>query len=432
MYYGWKIVGVTSISHSISVGFVFYSYGVFLKALAAEFGGGRLSVSFGLTAMHIAIGILSPFLGHALDHRSIRKIMCLGAVFMSLGFFFAAQITALWQFYVILGVFLGMGGAMMGGLPGSKLVVNWFVKRRGMALGITTMGVSMSGVIMAPVATQLIGAIGWRNTFMIYGALIFVVVVPLAWWFIVNRPEDMGLFPDGASTPPLEPDLVSPPVETLAPGEELMEQSSPTEWSTRDTLRDRNFWIIALLFSCIFFSMSATLTHLIPHTTDLGFSPEKAAFVISATAGMAVAGKFVFGFIADHVDSRLALWISIAFQVAGTFMFPTALTYPVLLLAGGLFGFGMGGIAPLWRLLVGEVFGRRSFGRVMGLMNPCMLPIRAAGVPFAGYVFDQMGNYTIAFRTFLGLYFVAACMVFLLPVEKVNSQQAMTERPGEA
>lgn len=423
MFYGWKIVGVSALSHSISVGFVFYSYGVFLKALAEEFGGGRFEVSFGLTMMNIAIALISPFLGHALDHRSIKKIMCLGACLMGIGFFLASQITALWQLYVVFGGVLGFGAAMMGGLTGSKLVVNWFTRRRGMALGIATMGVSFSGVIMGPIATKLIAAIGWRHTFMIYGCVIIGVVVPVAWRYVVNHPQDIGLNPDGDPGPPPPREVREEAVVPVAP--EALEEDAVVpvklddvpgrkEWSAREAIRDGKFWTISILFGVIFFSMSAMLTHLIPHGTDLGYSPEKAAFLLSATAGMAVVGKFVFGYIADHLDTRIALWLCLAFQATGTFLFIRVESYPLLIMTGGCFGFGMGGVAPLWRLLVVETFGAPSFGRVMGIMNPCMLPIRVAGVPFAGWIFDRTGSYGPAFQTFVCLYIVAACMTLLV------------------
>ena len=411
MYYGWKIVGVTFVTLFISVGFIFYSYGVFFNALQAEFGGGRLGVSLGIAIMNVAMGVMAPFLGRVSDKGSIRTVMLVGAVMMPAGFFLASQVNAIWQFYFLLATLMGGGAALIGQLPSSTLVTNWFIRRRGTALGVATMGISMSGVIMPPLSTYLIAEIGWRNTFVVYGFAGLVIVLPLVRSLVVNRPEDMGLLPDGDD--PLNPD---------DPESALMTDAEQRQWSTRDILLDRDFWAITLPISLCFFSMGATLIHMIPLASDRGIDPARAAYVLSTCAIVGVFGKVLFGWIADHIDTRIALWLAIGFQAIGTLLIMRAFTLPSLLVAGGVFGLGMGGIVPLWGSLVGEVFGRSSFGRVMGLMSPCMLPIQALGVPYAGYIFDQTGTYDIAFRTFLVVYVLAAAILFTLRQREVDQR----------
>ena len=412
MFYGWRIVGVSFVTLFISVGFIFYSYGVFFKALTAEFGGSRLDVSIGLAVMSVAMGVLGPFLGRAVDKWSIRNIMLVGTVWMSVGFFMAARVTALWQFYLILGTVLGAGAAMIGQLPSSTLVANWFVRRRGMALGVATMGVSMSGVIMPPLSTRIIEAIGWRNAFYVYGLVAMAVLIPLVRSLVVNRPEDRGLMPDGDD----DPQHADPPLASV------IREHEEADWRTADILRDRDFWAITVVIGLCFFAMGATLTHTIPHATDMGFSASSAAFVLSVCALVGVIGKVLFGWIADHIDTRIALWAAIGFQAMGTILLMRAHTYPLLLAALGVFGLGMGGVVPIWGSLVGEVFGRASFGRVMGLMSPCMLPIQAFGVPYAGYVYDHTGSYDVAFRTFLVVYVLAAITLLSLRQREVDQR----------
>jgi MFS family permease len=415
MYYGWKIVATTFVTNFITVGFIFYSYGVFFKALAADIGGSRLGVSFGLTIMSIAAAIVAPFIGHALDRRSIRNIMCCGAVLMATGFFLASRMNTLWQYYILLGSFMGLGAIMMGGLAGSTLLANWFFRRRGTALGISTMAVSLSGMVMAPLATQLIAANGWRYTFVIYGWVVLGLAAPLVWLVIINRPEDIGLNPDGAEHVPLTDQADVPePMVPLAPGDQMIDLPAHVEWSALGTLRDRNFWSIAITLALNFCAIGGILVHIVNHATDLGFSASKAAFVLSTMAGLGVASKFLFGWLTDRIDTRYALWIAIGLQVAGTALLIVVRTYPALLVSGAIFGLGMGGIFPIQAFLIAEVYGRRSFGRVMGLMGPCMLPIQIAGIPFAGYIFDQKESYTPAFLTFVALYLVAACVLLLL------------------
>jgi MFS family permease len=394
MFYGWRIVSVVFLTHFISVGLVFYSYGVFFKTLATEFGGSRLGVATGLVIMNVVVAAISPYLGRMVDHRSIRKIMCGGACLMAAGFLAAARVEALWQLYLLMGTLLAVGAAMLGELTGSALITNWFSERRGIALGVSGMGISLSGLAMAPVATLLIAAIGWRGTFLVYGVVTLTTVVPAVWFTVVNRPEDMGLLPDGAQV------STKPPA---AAGLSPIAAAAPLDWSVRGTLRELNFWVIALVVGLNFCANGAVLTHIIPYATDIGVDPLKAAWVLSTMAGFGVLGKLLFGWIADRVPKRVAFWI-----------------------ATGLQGLGMGGVIPLWGALIGAGFGRQAFGRVMGLMAPVMLPVHVLGIPYAGWIYDRTGNYEIAFLTFIGIYVLAIAALLLLRLPDVEPGSATT------
>ena len=417
MFYGWRIVTVAFVTNFIAVGLVFYSYGVFFKALAAEFGGSRFGVATGLAIMNIAIGVCAPFLGQALDRSSIRNVICLGAVLTAVGFFLASQIEALWQFFAVMGTFLALGVMAVGPLTGATLVANWFTERRGVALGIAGMGISASGFAMAPLATLLIGAIGWRDTFLVYGAVPLIVVVPLAWLVVVNRPERMGLRPDGVQDP-----AEAAPVPGASPA-----PASEPDWSTRRALGQRNLWVIAIAIALNSCTNGAMLTHIVPHATDIGFEPLAAAWVLSSIAGFGVAGKLLFGWIADRIDKRLTLWCATGLQGLGVVLIMSAEQYHLLLLAGMVYGLGMGGMPPLMGALLGAAFGRFRVGRMIGLMNPIMLPIRVLGIPYAGWIFDRTGSYQIAFLTFIGLCVASMLVLVFLRLPEVEPG---TEPPG--
>jgi MFS family permease len=417
VFYGWKIVGITFLTHFISVGFIFYSYGAFFKALAGEFGGSRLGVAVGLAIMNVVAGLISPFLGRAIDRGSVRVIMCVGAVLMAIGFVLLSRIAALWQFYTLLGTVLAFGSAMLGALAGSTLVARWFVARRGTALGIATMGISLSGLAMAPAATQLIATIGWRSSYLVYGIVTFVVV-PAVWWLVVDRPEDLGLRPDGVPShgPPSDPDA---PMQG-APVDPMLDPGAAIPGGALATLRVPNFWVIGMVVALNFTANGAVLTHIIPHATDIGYSALSASLVLSAMAGTGVVGKVLFGWVADRIEKRVATGIAIGLQGAGVFLILNVTGYVPLLCAGAVFGLGMGGIVPLWGALIGASFGRQVFGRVMGLMSPVMIPVMSVGIPYAGWIFDRTGSYAIAFRTFVGVYALAAVVLAALRIPEVE------------
>jgi MFS family permease len=435
MFYGWRIVSVVFLTHFISVGLVFYSYGVFFKALAEDFGGSRLGVATGLAILNVVVGLLSPFVGRAVDRGSIRHIMCAGAFLMAIGFMIGSRIEALWQFYVVIGTFLSLGTVLMGALAGSTLVANWFTERRGTALGISGMGISLSGLAMAPIATALIAAIGWRNTFLLYGAVTLVAVVPAVWLVIVNRPEDLGMAPDGEAVPS-EP--VPPAGQAVgvglpaAPERPRLNAPFASEWSARDSMRNRNFWVIGLVIALNFCANGAVLTHIIPHATDIGFEPLAAAWVLSTIAGLGVVGKVVFGWIVDRVPKQVAVWIATGLQGVGVALILNVEGYRSLLLAGAIFGLGMGGGVPLWGALIGAGFGRMAFGRVMGLMTPVMVPVQILGIPYAGWIYDRTGSYDIAFTSFLGVYGLAMFVLLLLRLPEVEPGTASRTAPESA
>ncbi len=416
---GWRIVSVAFLCLFVSVGFSFYSYGALFKALVDEFGGSRLGVSLGSSVLFAVTGLLAPFLGHQIDHRSIRKMMALGAVVTAVGFASVSLIGALWQFYFVFGSLVAVGLALMGQLPASALVSNWFVRRRGMALGVSSMGVSLSGLVMAPLATWLVAVVGWRGTFLVFAGVTLVVVLPVTLIFIVDRPEDLGQLPDGRRRPPTSEQVVREPALPLSSGEPMLELPTEDvgEERARRLHRDRNFWVIAIAVALNFCGNGAILTHMIPHATDLGFTAVDAALILSVAAGVGALGKLVFGWIADHADLRFAMWLATGLQTVSLLLLLALLdtsSYAALMFAVGVFGLGMGGIVPLWGSLVGAAFGRRNFGRAMGLMSPVMLPIQLWGIPFAGWAFDRFGSYRIAFTTFLALYLGAMGMMFLL------------------
>jgi MFS family permease len=399
-FLGWKMVLVAFSIDFVAVGFFFYSYGVFFKAIAEDFGGSRLGVAIGLTVTNAVGAIAAPYVGRALDKYPLRNVMGIGALFMAFGFLGLSFVQNELQFYLVLGLFIGFGASSMGNLATSKLVTNWFDKRRGTALGIAAAGVSLSGVIMPYISAELIENFGWRQGFLVYSAFTFLVVVPLIFRLVISRPEDVGLRPDGAMPIKFDDGSILPPVEKAPPKMRLLE-----------LFKEHNFRMIVLTFSLLFCSMSATLTHMIPRLTDFGYTLVEASLVMSLCAGFGVVGKLSFGWLSDRLSVRKVMAIVIFMQFTGQYLMFSSLDYLTFAIGASMFGYGVGGVVPMHGAVVGKTFGRDRFGAVLGLMRPAMFPIQILGVPFAGWIFDVTGSYDIAFQVFLGLYFLAALAV---------------------
>jgi MFS family permease len=401
-------VGAAFVVEFIAVGFYFYSFGVYLKAIDAALAGSRLGVSLGMTVTGAVGAMIAPFMGRALDRYSIRRIMILGAVVLSVAFALLSRVTAIWQFYLVLGTCFAFGMSMMGGLATAKLVTNWFQARRGIALGVSGVGISLSGVVMPLVAAWLLSEVGWRGGFLVYAFGTFAVVVPVVRLFVVNRPEDIGQRPDGIAPPPEESDATSAEVS----------------WSTRQILTSRNYWAIALPFAMSFSSLSAVLIHLVPHATDIGIPMERAAPVLASAAAAGALGKLVFGRLVDLVEPRVAIWTSLGTQLVGLLMIMQDPGYAGLVAGALVFGLGMGGIVPLHGAVTALAFGRLSFGKAMGLMRPVQFTIGLIGVPLAGWIFDTTGSYDLAWKFFCGVFVVASLLIAALRLRRAQRPPA--------
>lgn len=416
MFYGWRIVGIAAASQGLSVGTTFFSYGVFVKPLAAEFEAPRLVVVLGLTLLMLVQGLVSPSLGRLLDGHSTRAVMALGALICAIGFFGLSYSTALWQVGVLFGSLIAVGSHMFGPLATSTLVANWFHLQRGRALGVTAVGASIGGLIFPIVATRLIQQFGWRGATMAFAGVLVLFAAPL-WHLVVNRPELVGETPDGGhsgeafETPTDEAGAAATTKGHPKPGSETEDQP---------LLRSRNFWVITAIIGLAFCSTSTLIAHLVPYATDLGFEPQRAALLMSAYAGAGLIGRLVCGYLVDRVDKRLASWIVFAVLTAGWGALVVAPSYSALFVASIGMGLGVGGIMPLWGALTGACFGRAIFGHAMGLMTPLMLPFNLAGAPIAAYAFDRTGSYTLVLSAFLGTFILGAAVIAFLRIPRVE------------
>lgn len=406
IYYGWKIVAVAFFVDFIAVGFFFYSYGVFFKALAEEFGGSRLDVSIGITLVNIVSAVISPFLGKALDSYPIRSVMIFGTVTLSLGFFLLSLIATQWQLYFILATLIAFGSSAMGGLSTAKLVTNWFFTKQGRALGIATMGISLSGVAMPIISAWMIQQYGWRAGFTVFGAVTLLCVLPVVLRYVITSPAELKSKHQPSSG-----------TAEATQTDNIISRQSGEHWSIKQALGNRNFWLVVVTFALLFCCNGATLTHMVPRVTDMGFSLTQAAPILSFAAAAGVIGKVIYGWITDYSNARIAIWIAIFCQFIGQFFLLNADSYGSLTVAAMIFGFGMGGMVPIHGSLVSSLFGQKGFGYIMGLMRPAMLPIMVSGIPLAGWIYDTTGNYDLAFEIFMILYVLAAIAVVFIDEE---------------
>jgi predicted MFS family arabinose efflux permease len=402
------MVGAALMVQGFSVGLTQYAFPLFLKPVAEEFGASRSSVASGYSGLAVAMAALGPFLGHALDRRSLRAILCAGAALMACGFALIASVPQLWLAGLLFAGVVGPGAMAAGPMSASKLVANWFLRRRGLALGIASTGTSLGGFLLPPLLTLAIERFGWRGAIVAMALALVGIALPILAFAVVGSPEERGLGPDGDPPPP--------PAQRGAAGR-------APERGFRELLRDRSFLAITLAIGSVFAILGGLLTNLHAYATDLGISAERASLLLSSFSAFGIVGKLTFGAIADRWDKRGLVWIAMGMLAVFLGVLLARPSYGWLAAGSAVGGLAIGGFLPLWGALIADCFGREAFGRVMGLMGPLMLPLNVTALQLAPWSFDSTGSYQLAIRLFLGWLALAACALGLV---------RLPPRPGQA
>src|SRR5215467_5955673 len=196
-YYGWLIVAIAFVTMAIGVtGRTAFS--LLLPPLIEEFKWDRGLAAGAFSFGFLVSAVLSPFVGRVVDARGPRIVILTGVALMSAGLLLAPFVTSLWQLYATLGVAVGGGANMMTYTVHSQFLPNWFVRRRGLSIGIAFAGVGVGAIVLLPWLQSIILADGWRVSCRAMALLVIFVAAPLN-VLVWKKPEDIGLQPDGAS-----------------------------------------------------------------------------------------------------------------------------------------------------------------------------------------------------------------------------------------
>ena len=394
---GWSIVGFTFVMQFCVIGTAYYAFGVFLKPLAEALDADRFSVSLAVTGQTLVMGLLSPFVGRWLAEYSIRLLLSVGVLLMAVGFLLTSFASELWHLYIAFGLIVSSGMILAGPLPNSTLLANWFIAKRGTALGISQIGISISGTVLVPVVGALVLNLGWRETCQLFALALPLLLLPLILLLARRSPEDVGLHPDGADHPP-----------AAAPAD------PQGAWTVRRALSDRRTWAITLLIGPSFMAIQGVVLSLYAHATDLGFTDLQAGSLVATATLFGAIAKPLFGGLTDYLNTRWVVAAAILAQVLGVAVLIVASSYALVAIGGALFGLGYGAMSPLMAVLIAKLFGRESFSRVMGAINPLMMPFNLIGFPLANAIYEGTGSYVPAFATLIFAYAASGIAVYWL------------------
>lgn len=395
-FYGWVVV-VTFFLIGTTIWGIRYSFGVFFKSIEGDFELTRAVTSAIFSTQLVLGGSFSILSGWTLDRYGPRIVLFLMGLFTGLGLLITSQTNAAWQLFITYGLFLAMGTSPIYTAVMAS-VSRWFDKKRGLALGIASSGTGLGQVVVAPFATYLITGFDWRLALIVIGLLTWVIVMPLS-RLLKKDPQEVGALPDGTKTPPLG-------------GEGEEKHLSPDYFSLSQSFRTTSFWLILFGFLLFGADLFLVLTHLVPHITDIGFSPAQAASIFSLAGASAVIGRIFISFASDRIGRKAASVICILLHAVAMVWLIWAEELWQLSLFAIVFGLGWGGYGPSMAALIGDTFGLGKIGAIIGVLDAGFGIGAGLGPVIGGLIFDIRQSYFLAFL----LDAVAMVVVALLTV----------------
>ncbi len=384
LFYGWIIVICCVIVQTMQYS-IQYSFGIFFKPIAADFGWSRAATSGAYSVLMLAAGAAAIPMGWLAEKYGPTKIIALAGFLTGLSMVLTSRVSELWQLYLAFGFIQGIA---IGGTIAitSGLAARWFFKRRGLALGLVSAAIGIGTLIGPPVAERLITNFGWPWASLIIGIVTGTVII-VSSLFLKSGPESMGLKPYGqtADTGKLN--------GSAKKGREL----KTAQITLGSAIHTSPVWILTSLFFLLNVSVQVVMVHIANYATDLGFDPLVAAIIMSVIGIGSIIGRLVMGFVADRVGSVNSLIFTSLLLCASLVWLIFARELWMLYVFAIFFSFAYGGEVPQIPLLISQFYG---LGAVISLTAVTTAGIRAGGGLgswLGGEVFDLSHSYTIAF-----------------------------------
>lgn len=413
-FYGWIILAISTLALIISNGLTIGGIPIFYKWIREDFvSTGAIEASkaesfiaFGATLTFLLSGLSSPIAGWLIQKISLRTMMIFGCFILGGGLLLYSQSTTPNLVYfarILMGASLGFVGV----LANSVLVSNWFVKKRGLALGILLTGTSIGGVLIPQIANPLIQNFGWRTAMVLVSLIIWLILLPAIIFLVKNKPSDLGIFPDGD-----EPDV----------REEIEEKESYTSkpqnqgMTLLEAMKTPLFWIFGLCAALVFYPIFVTSQQFILYlqTPKIGLTAQQGSYALSALFAVSIGGKFIFGLLSDKISPTRVMLICCTVMFLST-LFLLSLTATTAFIFLIPFGLGYGGTFVLLQRLVADFFGSRDYPKILGVITVIEVVGAAIGGIITGRLADAAGgDYTQAFYAVILVTAFALGLVVLL------------------
>jgi len=372
-----------------------HSYAVFLVAFLEEFRWSRAETSLAFSVSQLVGGASAPFVGALVDRLGPRRLVLLGGSILALGLLGSAYLHALWQLIVLYGILMTIGANCLGLVVFVPMLSRRFVNNRGMAISVVQSANGFARAVSAPVAQILISGIGWRSAYLAQGALMTVLVWPLAALF--SRDDA----PARVSS--------SSPSSSVA-----TDRPARRDWTLAEAIATPHFWLLFTVYLCTGLGSFFVSLHQLAFAVDVGFDKLYAASVLGMGALLSVAGTIVTGTLSDHIGRELSAVLAYAVSIVGVIcaLFITGPDHAWLLwIHACFFGLTWGARGPAVTAKTADLFPGPNLGAILGVITVGTGIGSAVGAWGAGWIFDISGSYRLAFVASIVSYLVG-CAAF--------------------
>jgi MFS family permease len=394
-FYGWFVVAGASLLAFVVVGVGFYCLAVLFDGLCREHGWPPTSVALATSLFFVTTGLAGALVGRGVDRVGPRVFFVPGALLMAGALVWIGQIDAAWQLNIAYPL-LAVGFAMAGTVPNNALVTRWFVTRRALAMSLSQSGVSLGGIVLVPVTTAVIIEYGVGVATQGLAVLLVAMTAIVTLLLVRSSPELVGQQPDGFSAP--------------AGGDHESLARQHSVWSSRELLATRAFWVTVVAFSGILFCQVATAMHQLAMLRER-LEPSSAALAVSATAAASIVARLVVGRFADRWNKRRLGSVLMLIQAVALLMFAISTRPWVMFCASMVFGFTIGNIFMLQSLIVGELFGMKSFGKAFGLLQLVTQVASGLGPYLLSLMVESLGGYQLGMLPLVVLAVLSAAVL---------------------
>ena len=423
LYYGWIIVGTALIINGASAPLNPVIFSFFIGPMREEMGWSVGAVSLALTFRLVASAITAPLLGWMIDRfgpRALGLFSGLAAAGTLVGLYYVRE---LWMLYLL---FALSGGVGIGAGPGGNLltlvpVSKWFISKRGRAVSIATAGMAI-GTVLAILAGQwMIQTVGWRQAWVVFGALVAIIIAPLSLLFLRDSPSDLGLRPDGLDDKALGHSSEEKHSYRIA--------SVETDWTAKEVVRNPVTWLIIAALAIGGFASSGALVHRVAFWEQIGMSPALVAFGTVMDPLIFSFSVVIFGFVAERMETRhLGLFGGLVWSLSMLPMILSTGQASTIFAHNIVWAMGAGAYVTANNLIWPNYFGRRFLGTIRGIVLPVQVAASGLGAPLYGVLLDAGLPPTTLWMVSAVLFAAAGLFLFLSrpPQREPSAQETLS------
>ncbi len=394
----WWLVIAGCITHAVNTGFSYFGMSAFFPSFEREFGWSRAAISGAFSLARAQSSVLGPLEGYLTDRVGAQRMLFIGLIICSLGFFSLSLVNSLPMLYAVIILGVVLGSSLGYNMPISVLIAKVFYERRSLAFGIFRMGPGISGPLV-PLAGWMIAIWGWRSAAVISALIIFSVGLPIAFFInAVYRREQL----DWARV-----DVAD------ARAESARRQAEDPQFTLSEVLRHRVFWYFSSAMALRHMVTEGVSVHFVILLVDRGWSTEAASSLLGLSALIGAPARLGMGWLGDLSDKRrlmIGMLIALGFSVFLMGQTAEALIFTPCMI---VYSLAYGGLASLQEPIRADYFGTKAFATIQGMSRSVQTIGTFMGPLIAGILFDLTRSYAVAFGVFSLVSLVAAAIMFL-------------------